>query len=179
MDTDSAEFSYELKVPQERVAVLIGSNGEIKKEIEAQTKSKLDISPEGDVVITGTEGLTLFMAKEIVRAIARGFNPKIALLLAKTDYALEIINMKDVAGKNKSTMERLKGRVIGKAGKAREEIERLTNTHVSVYGKTIGIVGESDDVFLAREALAMLLSGSMHKTVFQFLERKKKERLFG
>lgn len=173
------EFSYELKIPQDRVAVLIGEKGEIKKEIESQTKTKLDISTEGDVVILGEDALLLFNAREIVRAIARGFNPKIAFLLNKTDYVLEIIDMKDVAGKSKNTLMRLKGRVIGKGGKSREELERLTNTDISVYGKTIGIIGETSDVFNARQAIAMLLQGSMHRTVYRFLEKKKKEMMLG
>ena len=112
--TKHEEFSYELKIPEERVAVLIGKDGETKKEIEQATQSKLDISKEGDVTITGSDGLLLYTTKEIVKSIARGFNPKVALLLLKTDYALEIINMKDIAGKSKNTMQRLKGRVIGK-----------------------------------------------------------------
>src|SRR3989344_596615 len=173
------DLSYELKIPEERIAVLIGANGETKKEIEQETKCKLDISKEGDVTITGEDGLMLFTAKEIVRAIARGFNPKLAMLLLKQDYMLEMIDMKDIAGKNKSTMERLKGRVIGTGGKSRAEIERLTDTHISIYGKTIGILGEMGSVSLARQAVAMLLQGSMHKTVFQFLEQKKKEIMFG
>jgi len=179
MTDDHGEFSYELKIPEERVAVLIGSAGETKKEVERETKCKLDISKEGDVTIIGDDGIMLFTAREIVRAIARGFNPKIAMFLLKPDYALEIIDMKDIAGKNKSTMERLKGRVIGTGGKSRAEIERLTDTHISVYGKTIGILGEAGSVSLAREAVAMLLQGSMHKTVYQFLEKKRKEILFG
>lgn len=173
------EFTYEIKVPQERVAVLIGKEGETKKEIEKATKSKLEISKEGDVTVTGEDALLMFSAKEIIHAIGRGFNPKIALMLLKTDYALEIIDMKDVAGKSKNTLERIKGRVIGKGGRSREEIERLTETHISVYGKTVGIIGELQQVSAAREAVAMLLSGSMHKTVFSFLEKKKKKMLFG
>ena len=176
---EHGEFSYEIKIPEDRVAVLIGKEGSTKKQIEAATKCSLDISKEGDVEITGTEGLMLYTTREIVHAIARGFNPKTALLLLKQDYAFGIINMKDIAGKSKNTMLRLKGRVIGKAGKAREEIERLTECFVSVYGKTIGIIGEQVQVMVAREALAMLLQGSMHKTVFQFLEKKKKEMMFG
>ena len=179
LEESPEEYSYELNIPQERVAVLIGTDGETKKEIEEATKSKLDISKEGDVEITGGDGLLLYTTKEIIKAIARGFNPKIALLLLKQDYSLELLDMKDVAGKSKNTMQRLKGRVIGKGGKSREEIERLTDTNISVYGKTIGIIGEVDKVALARRAVAMLLQGSMHKTVFQFLERKKKEMMFG
>ena len=178
-DASSQEFSYELKVPQERVAVLIGTEGNTKKLIENLTKSKLDISKEGDVVILGEDALLLYTAREMVRAIGRGFNPKIAEQLIKPDYALEIIDLNVVAGKNKNMMERLKGRVIGTKGKSREEIERLTETNISVYGKTIGIIGEIGQATLAREAVAMLVSGSMHKTVYQFLERKKKEILFG
>ena len=173
------EFSYELKIPEERVAVLIGTNGSTKKEIESATKSSLNITKEGDVTITGEDGLDLYTTKEIVKAIARGFNPKIALQLLKTDYALELVDMKDISGKSKNTLQRLKGRVIGKGGKSREEIERLTECNISVYGKTVGIIGEAGQVAIARQAIAMLLQGSMHKTVFQFLEKKKKEIMFG
>ena len=34
------EYRYELKIPKERVAVLIGKDGSIKKEIEKNTKTK-------------------------------------------------------------------------------------------------------------------------------------------
>lgn len=177
-ETEEA-FSYELKVPQDRVAVLIGKDGESKKEIEKSTNSKLDITTDGDVTITGSDGILLYIAKDIITAIGRGFNPKIALLLLKTDYTLEIINIKDMAGKSKNMVQRLKSRVIGSGGRAREEIERLTDTHVSIYGKTIGIIGETDRVYQAREALSMLLSGAMHKTVYSYLEKKNREMSFG
>jgi len=173
------DLLYDIKIPEERVGVLIGADGKIKKEIEELTKSTLDISKEGDVTITGTDAVMLFTTLEIVRAIGRGFNPKVALLLLKTDYVLDLINMSDLTGKNKNMMERLKGRVIGKAGKSREEIERLTDTYISIYGKTIGIIGEVTQASLARQAVGMLLDGAMHKTVYHFLERKKKEVLFG
>ena len=173
------EYNYILKIPEERVAVLIGKNGETKKEIEDLTKSKLDVSKEGDVDITGTDGLLLYTTKEIVKAIARGFNPKVALLLLKQDYAFELLDMKDIAGKSKNTLQRIKGRVIGKGGRSREEIERFTDTNISVYGKTVGIIGEVQQVSVARQAVAMLLQGSMHKTVWKFLEKKKKEMMFG
>ena len=176
---EHGEFTYEIKIPLERVAVLIGKDGTTKKEIEETTGNNLDITTEGDVTITGDDGLSLYTTKEIVKAIARGFNPKIALLLLKPDYAFELIEMKDIAGKSKATLERLKGRVIGKGGKSREEIERLTDCNISIYGKTIGIIGETMQVAMARQAVAMLLQGSMHKTVYTFLEKKKKEMLFG
>lgn len=174
-DVHRDEFAYELRIPEERVAVLVGTGGKVKADIENHTDSKLEISKDGGVLITGGDALSLFVAKEIARAIGRGFNPHTAMLLLKPDYILEVIDLKEVAGKNKNTLERLKGRVIGTGGKAREEIERLTGTSISVYGKTVAVIGEVEQASIAREAVAMLLSGSMHKTVYQFLERKRRE----
>ncbi|MBI2151534.1 RNA-processing protein [Candidatus Woesearchaeota archaeon] len=173
------EFSYELKIPEERVAVLIGTEGKTKKEIEENSGCKLDISKEGDVQITSNDGLKLYTAKEIVRAVGRGFNPKTALLLLKPDYALEIMDLSEMAGKNKNILQRIKGRVIGTGGKSREEIERLTETEISVYGKTASIIGETANASMARRALGMLLEGAMHRTVYRFLEKQRKEMIFG
>ena len=38
------------------------------------------------------------------------------------------------------------GRVIGKDGSTRKTIEDLTNTDICVYGKTVSIIGDFDDV---------------------------------
>jgi len=35
------EYSYELKIPKERVAVLIGKEGEVKRSIEDDTKTRI------------------------------------------------------------------------------------------------------------------------------------------
>ena len=171
------EFTHEIKIPKERVGVLIGKDGEIKKQVEESTDTKLDIdSKEGNVTISADDGLKLYDAKEIVRAIARGFNPETAFLLLKTDYTMEVVDMRDFAGKSKTTMVRLKGRVIGRQGKSKKEIETLTETQISVYGKTVAIVGRVEDVPNARKAVENLLQGATYSSVFTFLEKKRRER---
>lgn len=177
--TEELEFSYELRIPEERIAVLIGTEGKTKKEIEEATHSTLMITKDGEVTITGNEALELYTTREIVRAIARGFNPKVALHLLKSDYLLEIIDLSDVVGKNKNMLERLKGRLIGTKGKAQREIQRLAEVSIAIYGKTIGIIGMVEQVQTARQAIEMVIRGSMHKTVYQFLEKKKKEMMAG
>ncbi len=169
------EFSYDLKVPKDRVAVLIGKGGEIKKHLEEDTHCKLEIdSQEGDVIITGKDSLGLFTAREIIRAIARGFNPEIANQLLKPEYMFDVIDLRDYAP-TKSSQIRLKGRVIGEEGKARRVVEELTETHISVYGKTIGIIGEISNVGIAKHAIEKLLEGGMHAGVFRDLEKKRKD----
>jgi ribosomal RNA assembly protein len=73
-------------------------------------------------------------------------------------------------------MQRLKGRVIGAKGKARKAIEELTQTNISVYGKTIAIIGEIQNVGTARRAIESLLMGSMHATVFKWLEKQRRDK---
>lgn len=169
------EYNYELKIPKERIAVLIGTKGETKKDIEEITNSRIKVdSKEGEVILSGTDSLGLFTAREVIHAIARGFNPDIAKSLLKQDYSFEIINLNDYAGKSKNNMVRFKGRIIGSEGKARKTIEDLTECNISVYGKTVGIIGEMDQVAIARRAVEMLLSGAPHSTVYKYLEKNKK-----
>ena len=172
---EQEEFEYSLKIPKERVAVLIGKKGEEKKQLEKTLNVRIAVdSKEGDVIITGKDALKVYSAREIVRAIGRGFNPEIACTLLKVDYGFDIININDYV-KTKKDAERLKGRVIGQDGKSRAIIEQLTGTNISVYGKTVGIIGPFDALVYARRAIESLLSGSLHASVYRWLEQKRKE----
>jgi ribosomal RNA assembly protein len=168
------ELTYELKLPQDRIAVLIGVKGEIKKGIEDATETKIEVdSTEGDVTISGKDAIKLYAAKELIKAIGRGFNPDIAQLLLKQDYTQEIIRIDEFVPK--SQMNRVKGRLIGRSGRARKNLEELTDTHICVYGKTASIIGTPDNTALARKAVESLLEGSMHSTVYKWLSKKRKE----
>ena len=170
------EYSYELKVPKNRVAVIIGREGSVKKEIEEATKTKLSIdSKEGDIFVSGEDALGLYTAREIIKAIGRGFNPDIARLLLKPDYIFEVVDVSEYAGKSKEAILRLKGRVIGKEGKSRRLIEELTECSISVFGKTISIIGLPEAVASARQAVESLLRGSTHANVYKWLERRRRE----
>jgi len=174
-NNQNEQYRYELKIPKERVAVLIGTKGETKRLIEQETSTKLDIdSKEGDVFISGEDSLGLFVTREIISAIGRGFNPNIALKLRQIDYIFELINLNEIA-RSKNDLIRIKGRIIGEDGKSRKTIEELTGCEICVYGKTVGIIGSVEEAPIARKAIEMLLEGSMHASVFRFLEKKRKE----
>ena len=169
------EYEYELKIPEDRVPILIGKNGKVKKELEELSHCEIDVdSKEGDIFLIGEDSLALFTMREIIQAIGRGFNPEIAKLLLKPDYVFELINMNDFI-KTKNDLIRLRGRVIGTDGKTRSLIEELAETHISVYGKTVGIIGEAENVPVAKRAIESLLRGSPHSNVYKWLEKQRRD----
>lgn len=165
-----------LKVPKERIGALIGPSGSVKSKIIKETKTQIEIdSHEGEVIITG-EGELFFKARDVVKAIARGFSPKRAFTLLKKDYLLYIIDIPEIVGQNSSNQKAKKGRVIGKGGSARLEIEKTTNSLISVYGKTVAIIASPLDLEKAIDAVTMLLEGAKHETMESFLNNKSKNR---
>jgi ribosomal RNA assembly protein len=167
-----------IKIPKERIAALIGASGATRKKIESITSTRLDIdSKTGDIRVNGgKEGLDFYNALNIIKAIGRGFAPEKAFLLSNEDFYLDIIDISEVVGKSPKEIEVKKGRVIGKGGKARQSIEKSTNCFVSVYGKTVSIIGNAENVENARKAIEMLLEGAKHGSATGFLKRKELER---
>jgi ribosomal RNA assembly protein len=165
-----------IRVPEERIGAIIGQEGLTKRKIEKQTKTKIRIdSGEGEVTIEG-EGENYFKAIDIVKAIARGFSPERAYTLFKEDYLLKIIDITEYSGKNESTQKAKRGRVIGREGIARMEIEKKTHCLISVQGKTVAIIGLTDEIEQGVKAVEMLLQGAKHETMEAFLDGRKKER---
>jgi ribosomal RNA assembly protein len=166
-----------IKIPLERVAVLVGPKGGTKELIEEKSTAALNIdSQSGDVEISNAKDpIKGLRASEVVHAIARGFSPEKALRLFDDDLLIfETIDLSNIARTEKD-LQRLKGRIIGKAGKTREVFETLTNVRISVYGKTICLIGYPEQNAVARAGIDMLLEGSTHGPVYKFLEKKKSE----
>ena len=79
---------FMLNIPKERVGVLVGPQGSVKKRIEEALGVKLTIdSGSGAVKIElakrpeeGGDPVALFKARDVVQAIGRGFSPERAFL---------------------------------------------------------------------------------------------------
>jgi ribosomal RNA assembly protein len=170
-----------IKIPGDRIGALVGPEGTVKNVIERKLSVDLDVNSEtGTVQITvppeAEDPTVLFRAKEIVTAIGRGFAPDHAFRLLDDDEIMfEMIDLRETVGRSPSDLKRLKGRVIGKEGKTRRIIEELSEANISVYGHTISIIGYPDQSAIAREAVRMLIRGSLHGTVYRFLHNKRRE----
>ncbi len=176
-----ARASTFIRIPKERVGVLIGPDGRTKKSIEEKLSVELQIDgEEGDVNILMKENAAdpsmLFKAKDVVTALGRGFSPEHAFRLIRDEEAvLDMLDLRAIFEKSEADIKRVKGRIIGMNGKTRTIIEELTDVHVAVYGHTVAIIGTMEQVQVAREAIEMLIKGSMHGTVYRFLHRKRRE----
>jgi ribosomal RNA assembly protein len=165
-----------LKIPKDRVGVTIGKNGKIKHQLEIITKTELKIDSEtGNIAISSTDEtedpLAIWKARYMIKAIGRGFNPEIALKLDNEELILEIINLQDYVGKSKKALVRQKGRIIGKGGRTRQIMHDMLDVEISIYGKTVSLIGKIENVQMAKEAINMILDGSRQKSVYAYLEK--------
>lgn len=164
----------EIRVPKERISVIIGKEGTNKKLLEKKTHTRLKVDSEEGLVTIEGESMDVFNAKPIIKAIGRGFNPSVAVELLDEECLLEIVNISDF-GKTQNDIIRIKARIIGRNGTCKKNIENLTNTNIIVYGKTVGIIGSIDNCVMARQAVEKLLQGAKHGNVYKWLEFRKKE----
>lgn len=168
-----------LKVPKERVGVLIGHKGETKKQIEELSQIKIEIdSEEGEVIIDDHEAkdpLLCLKVENVIRAIGRGFSPDHAIRLFNEDMDFFLFDIHDYVGKKEPHTRRLKSRIIGSNGKTKRVLETLTGADISIYGHTISIIADFVSMDIAKRAIDMLMSGSKHATVYRFVEREMKK----
>jgi len=149
-------------VPKDRINVI--KDKQAVKKLENSIKVKLSFE-ENNVMVEG-DGLDLFQAKNIIKAMGRGFSPENAFRLLNEEESLEIIEMTEF---NDKKLKIIKSRLIGTRGKTRKMIEKFSGCSVSVYGKTVSIIGKYDQMNIAREAIKMIIRGSKHSKVYGFL----------
>ncbi len=168
-----------VKIPKDRIGVLIGAKGSSKKLIEERTGCILDIdsnTAEVDIDTQGVEDPMVRMkVEEVVKAIGRGFSTEKALEILDDDVYFELIDIKSYVGRSPKAVKRMKGRLIGRQGRTRQLIEELSECHVSVYGHTVGLVGPPTELRVARRAIQMILDGAEHSSVYGYLESKRVE----
>jgi len=174
------EAKFNISIPDERIGVLIGDEGKVKRRIERVLNVTVNVHSDSGVVEVipkneNTDPLAMLKAKDVIQAIGRGFPPDKAFSLFDEDAILQIIDLRDLFGKSESEIKRVKGRVIGREGKTRRIIEETTDTKISIYGHTISIIGNYEAAATTKEAIEMFIEGRQHATIYKFLRNRRKE----
>src|SRR5574337_615211 len=173
-------FEKIILIPVDRVGVLIGKSGKIKSKIEKICSVSLSIDGQtGETVIKGVgdvENIMPFKAEEIVMAIGRGFSAENAMRLVQEETSLHIMDLRQFAGRSPAQIERIKSRIIGESGRVRKNIEDLSGAKVSVYGRTVAIIGDGTQLKSAVNAITSISSGSTHGKVYNDLQESRRRQ---
>ncbi len=153
-----------IRIPKKRISVLVENKGMV----EEATKTKIKLNDE--ITVAGGP-LEIMDAKNMIKAIGRGFTVDTALELTDEKNNLCIIPLPD----DRKKLKRVRARIIGTGGRSKKKIEKLTFTKIAVYGKTVSIIGKYENVDITREAIEKLIRGSPHSTVYRFIERLSKK----
>ncbi len=168
------------RIPLDRIGVLVGKEGSFKRYLEEATGTRIELdSQSGQVTVTkvGETGdpLAAWVARDVVRAVARGFSPEKACRLLTEGQTLRVIDLSSDLGKSENALSRVRSRLIGKGGRTRQILEQTTRTGVSIMGRTVAIIGDDEEVAACEEAIEMIIRGVPHNIVYRFLERKSRD----
>src|SRR3989454_12747168 len=172
-------FEQSVRVPLERVGVVIGKGGSTRKSFEEELGVVLSVDSKSGSVVVKCDSIEKgdpMKAVRVVEAIGRGFSPQRAHRLLGEEVAFEVIDLRDFAGKSVNALGRIRGRIIGMNGKSRRVIEELTGCYLSVYGRSVALIGEPTEMRLAMEAVEMVGWGSPPRTVYNMRQKASNER---
>jgi ribosomal RNA assembly protein len=170
---------HDVVVFRDRIGVLIGRGGEVKRRLEEELGVDITVdSGTGQVKIKRAEGeIDEFMeAINIERAIGYGFSPEKARRLLQEDHGLQIIDLTNHVGKSPKEISRVKARIIGDEGRTWRLIEETAEVDMTIYRSYVGLIGGYEELLVANEAIGMLIRGSPHKFVYNYLFRQREKR---
>ena len=143
-----------------------------KKKLEKELGIK--ISNKGKNIFVDGDAEKEYTALEVMQAINLGFSVNKALLLKNDNTILQTLNIKDITKRH--DLERVRARIIGTKGKTLQTLNNLTNCEISLKDNKIGIIGNTENMEEAIQALTSLVQGSKQGSVYSRVEREKKRK---
>jgi len=155
------------RIPEERVEKLQRNLPRLKRSLSCEI-----VIRDNQIIITSKNSFNEYIARNVIVAFGRGFSIDDALELCREDKYFKLIELQDYA-KNRNQLVRIKSRVIGREGKVKKEIEKLTGAKIAIYGKTIALIGGEQELKSAEDALIRIITGSKQSNVLKLLQLKK------
>jgi ribosomal RNA assembly protein len=169
-----------IRIPEERIGVVIGPHGATRKMLAERSGLPIEVDSEANEVsfddkAKGADPLMVLKMRDIIRALGRGFSPEHAMRLFSDDVYFELMDIHEYTGKNKGRVRQVTARIVGSEGKTRRIIEEQTTCDLAIYGHTVGIIGELEELGTAKKAVDMILRGAEHASVYGFLESMRRK----
>jgi ribosomal RNA assembly protein len=169
------------RIPQDRIAVLIGKGGETRRMLEEACGATLVIdSKNGEVMADWSEvdadPVVRMKMPDVIVAIGRGLAPKRAVQLIQDEVSLKMYDIREWVGRQPNQTRRMRSRLIGRNGRIRSLIEEISRCEMAIYGSTVLVIGDVDGLALAAPAIEGILRGSEHSTILHGLEQDRKRQ---
>ncbi len=159
----------QITIPHSRAAELSSMLESLSKRLGCSIELR-----EGNEVLINGNGYNEYNARNVIQAFGRGFEIKKALRLLDEEYFFKYIRLKDAYG-NKKQMLRVKARLIGEDGRAKEHIEEVSGAEIEIYGDTVGIIGKINELGIALPAIEVLMEGGTHKKAYRVMEAARRK----
>ena len=169
------------RIPQDRIAVLIGKGGETRRMLEEACGATLEIdSKNGEVMAdwgdVDADPVVRMKMPDVIVAIGRGLAPKRAVQLIRDEVSLKMYDIREWVGRQPNQTRRMRSRLIGRNGRIRSLIEEISRCEMAIYGSTVLVIGDEDGLALAAPAIEGILRGSEHSTILHGLEQDRKRQ---
>lgn len=112
-----------------------------------------------------------YYGEKVIDALNFGFSFTTSILIKKENYIFEILNIKDYT--KRKDLERIRARIIGKSGKTLKALQGLTKCYFELKDNNVGIIGGSEYIKNAQEAIIAIIKGSKQSNVYSFLEKNQ------
>lgn len=145
----------------------------IKNKEKLEKNLKVKITNRGKEIFIEGESKEEYYAEKIIDALNFGFSFSTAILMKKGDFTFEILNIKDYT--KRKDLERVRARIIGKGGKTLKVLHDLTECYFELNENNVGIIGLSEYVKHAEEAVISIIKGSKQSNVYNFLEKNREK----
>ncbi len=158
-----------LLIPHKRAALL---DDKTMSRLRERLRCKIELY-ENELTIEG-ESYDEYNAKNVLQAFARGFELDKAFRLLNEDVFFQMTNLKDLF-KNREQLQRIKARIIGEKGRAKEYIESTSGADMAVFGGTVSTIGTVDELKVANAGIQVIIDGGMHKTAYIVMDKEKQK----
>jgi len=153
------------KILLERTSEILKNKTKLEKELKIKI-----IRGDKDISIDG-KAEDEYIAEKVLEALSFGFSFSTTILIKKEDFLFEILNIKDYTKRN--DLSRIKARIIGKGGKTLKTLSELSGCNFEINENSVGIIGDSEDIKKAHDAIISLIRGSKQANVYSRLEHQK------
>ena len=140
-----------------------------KKRLEKNLNVK--ITNRGKEVFIDGGSEDEYYAEKVIDALNFGFSFTTSMLIKKENHIFEILNIKDYT--KRKDLERIRARIIGKGGKTLKALQGLTKCYFELKDNNVGIIGYSEYIKHAQEAVIAIIRGAKQSNVYSFLEKNQ------